>query len=134
MKINLGTIIIALYVKKKSITFQEARKYLKYIHIKHARGKIDSKMAHSMTIKVLSSLVPYYPIKIDIKSFNIEKTLITLLAGNKKITLLEAREWIIYLELERIRNKINCKMAYKYTLQALGSLVPHYLDEVAIYE
>ena len=132
MKINIGIIIMKLYAKSERITFQEARKYIKYIHIEHARNKIDSKMAHSMTIKVLSSLVLCYPIKMDIKSFDIERTISFLLVEDKKLTFQEAKELIIHIELAHARSKIDSQIAYKYTIKALNSLATNYLDEVVI--
>ena len=134
MQINLGTIIMRLYVRDERITFQEARKYIKYISLEHARSKIDTKMAYSMTIKVLSSLMLHCFMKIDIKSFDINRTIIILFAENKKITFQEAREFIIYIDLEHARSKININLAYKYTIKALSSLNSNYLDEVVIYE
>ncbi|SFV53972.1 hypothetical protein MNB_SM-6-1112 [hydrothermal vent metagenome] len=76
----------------------------------------------------------HYPAKLDIKSFDINRTIIILFAENKIITFQEAREFIIYIDLEHSRSKIDTNLAYKYIIKALSSLKSNYLDEVIICE
>lgn len=134
MQINLGTIIMRLYVKNERITFKEARKYIKYIHIEHARSRIDSSLAYRLTIKILASVVPYYFKELDIKSIDTERTINILFAENKTLNVQEVWWYITRIVLENAKGKISTYLAYRYIIKALGSLKPNYLDEVVIYE
>ncbi len=134
MQLSIGSLIIDLYVKQKRLSFNEARKYIKYIYIKHARGILDSNLAFGITIKVLSSLNPYVFKKSDTNSFDVEKNIIALFEKNKKITFQSAIELLAYIDIEHTRGRLKSCRAYRYTIKALSSLKPNYIDEVKIYE
>ncbi len=133
MKLSIGSLIIILYAKQQRVSFKEARKYIKFINIKHARGVLDSNLAFGITVKILSSLAPYAFQKSNTDSFDIEKTIIALFEKNKKITFQSARELIAYIDIEHTRGRLKSCQAYRYTIKALSSLKPNYIEEVEIY-
>ncbi len=132
MKINLSTIIMRLYVREERITFQEARKYIKYLYIEHARSKIDASLAINLTTKVIASIVPYSFKELDIKSIDTKRTTEILFTENGKLKIQEVWWYISYIVLEHAKNKVDSNLTYSCIIKALSSLNSNYLDEVKI--
>ncbi len=133
MRYDIGRVIFALYAKEERLTFNKVKRIITYIHLKYTRGTIDIKLAHTMLLKVLSSLVPCCTIKNDLKSFDTSRTL-NMIFKNKKITYQEAFNLMVNIELEHKKRIINSSVAYKLMIKTLSSLNDNFIDEVVIYE